>query len=33
MKWTWPRGQTVSSLWNRTQSGSGSSGTVRPTTA
>ncbi|TQS19460.1 endo-1,4-beta-xylanase [Microbispora sp. KK1-11] len=29
VKWTWPGGQTISSLWNGTQSGSGSSVTVR----
>jgi endo-1,4-beta-xylanase len=28
VKWTWPSGQTISSLWNGTQSGSGSSVTV-----
>ncbi|WP_432933123.1 endo-1,4-beta-xylanase [Microbispora sp. CA-135349] len=29
VKWTWPGGQTISSLWNGTQSVSGSSVTVR----
>ncbi|MGI5157192.1 endo-1,4-beta-xylanase [Microbispora sp. CA-102843] len=29
VKWTWPSGQTISSLWNGTQSVSGSSVTVR----
>ncbi|MBB2740363.1 UNVERIFIED_ORG: hypothetical protein FHR35_000183 [Microbispora rosea subsp. rosea] len=29
VKWTWPSGQSISSLWNGTQSGSGSSVTVR----
>ncbi|WP_182906864.1 cellulose binding domain-containing protein [Microbispora sp. H13382] len=29
VKWTWPSGQTISSVWNGTQSGSGSSVTVR----
>ncbi|XVQ86931.1 endo-1,4-beta-xylanase [Microbispora siamensis] len=28
VKWTWPSGQTISSLWSGTQSGSGSSVTV-----
>ncbi|MEV4459324.1 cellulose binding domain-containing protein, partial [Microbispora sp. NPDC049633] len=29
VNWTWPGGQTISSLWNGTQSGSGSNVTVR----
>ncbi len=29
VKWTWPSGQSISSLWNGTQSVSGSSVTVR----
>ncbi|MEN3539153.1 cellulose binding domain-containing protein, partial [Microbispora sp. ZYX-F-249] len=29
VNWTWPGGQSISSLWNGTQSGSGSSVTVR----
>ncbi|WP_239104235.1 cellulose binding domain-containing protein [Microbispora corallina] len=29
VKWTWPGGQTFSSVWNGTQSVSGSSVTVR----
>ncbi|WP_217708578.1 cellulose binding domain-containing protein [Nonomuraea rhodomycinica] len=29
VKWTWPGGQSISSLWNGTQSGSGSAVTVR----
>ncbi|MGW5261654.1 endo-1,4-beta-xylanase, partial [Microbispora sp. NPDC004025] len=29
VKWTWPGGQTISSVWNGEQSGSGSSVTVR----
>uniref|UniRef100_UPI0035A25764 cellulose binding domain-containing protein n=1 Tax=Microbispora amethystogenes TaxID=1427754 RepID=UPI0035A25764 len=29
VKWAWPGGQTISSLWNGVSSGSGSSVTVR----